>query len=451
MKKFVSLFISVIIAFSCVCAAFSGGASAAYDAETEGLDLKSECYLLVSMDNGEVIFEKDARKQVAPASLTKLITAIVVIENCKDLNATITISEECIDELSGTGSSLGGLKVGEVVTVHDMLCLLLIKSANEAATALADYINPDRTAFVNLMNSTAAKIGCKNTHFVNPHGLDDPDQYTSAEDIAAILEYGLQYAVFADIISHNTYTLAATNLQKERAIPNTNYLLNRAYEDYYSKYCKGGKTGTTEAAGRCVASYASNDGYNYICVAMGGEMKNYDDDDALENPAFIDSKALYEWTFKNIELVAVAEPSQMVGEVRVKYGKSTDYISLSPAETLYSLVPVGTKSGSLLIEPIEETLPDYVEAPIAEGQVICKGRVLYAGRVIKEIDLVASGEVKKGFFAFLGEKIGEIISTTAFKITVAVIVLLIAAALIIIKKRKNRIDRGYKATGYTNF
>lgn len=133
MKRFFSIILCLIIAFS---AFFSIPSSAAYDASMKELGLYSDCLLLISADNGEIIFEKNKSKQTAPASLTKIVTAIVVIENCKNLNSVTTVTEECIRELDGTGSSMGGLKAGEQLTIYDLLCYLMIQSANDAATLL---------------------------------------------------------------------------------------------------------------------------------------------------------------------------------------------------------------------------------------------------------------------------------------------------------------------------
>lgn len=449
MKKFISLILTAVIltgSFFCV------PAGAVYDAEKENLTLHSDSYLLISAENSEVIFSKNPGKQTPPASLTKIITAIVVIENCADLNSIVTVPQSAIDELSGTGSSMGGLKGGEEISVYNLLCYMLILSANDAATTLADYTTGgDRAAFIAKMNEVAQRLGCEDTHFVNPHGLDDDDQYTNAEDMAAFMAYAMTLPAFSEIIGKASYVMPETNLQKEHTIRNTNYLLNKAYPDYYSKYCKGGKTGSTANAGTCLVTYASNNGYNYVAVALDAPKKDYDNDGVDENGAFLDCKKMFDWTFRNIELVAIAEPSQVVGGVPVKYAKSTDYMTLSPAETVYSLVPVGTKAGSLLIEPIAETVPEYIKAPVKKGDVICRARVLYAGDVIREIDLVATASLERNVFAYIGTKAFEIVSSWPFRIIAAAVIIALIILIIWKRRRSKQSSSDYRVLNYSDF
>ena len=450
-KLFVFLIITAVV-FSSV---FSVGANAAYDDIMKSLELYSDCLLLVSADNDEVIFAKNAGKQTSPASLTKVVTAIVVLENCKNLEATVTVPESCIRELDGTGSSLGGIQPGEQITVYNLLCSLLIQSANEAATTLSDYVfGGDRDKFIAEMNAVAEKLGCENSHFVNPHGLDDENQYVTASDMAAFMKYAMEFPAFEEIVGKSSYTLPATNLQEERKIHNTNKMMNSSISDYYCKYVKGGKTGSTSTAGKCVVSTASKDGYNYIAVALDSPFYDVDNDGYDENCAFLDSKEMFEWAFKNIEHVAVSDTTRIVGQVPVKYAKATDYITLTPAETVYGLVPVGTDSGSLYVELIEDTVPEFVKAPVEKGEVICKARVLYAGEPIKEIDVVASMDIERGFFVFIGSTAKTIFSNWIFRIA-AIVIVVALAVLLFIRHRKKKADaadtKDYRILNYNDF
>lgn len=447
--------LSILLITAVVCGAFVFPVNAAYDEEMKELGLYSDCVLLMSADNSEVIFEKNSGKQSHPASLTKVVTAIVVLENCSDLDTVVTVPESCIRELDGTGSSLGGLQAGEQLSVYDLLCCLLLQSANEAATTLADFISGgDRAKFVSMMNETAARLGCDNSNFVNPHGLDDENQYVTARDMAVFMLHAMEFPAFAEIVARESYTLPETNMQKERTIHTTNFMINSAYKDYYCKYVKGGKTGSTSVAGRCVVAVASKDGYNYVGVALNSTFSDVDNDGVNENGAFLDCKEMFEWAFKNIELVAISDTNKIVGQVPIKYARSTDYITLSPAETVYSLVPAGTDSGSLLIEPIKDTVPEFVKAPVKKGQVICRGRVLYAGETIREIDLVASMDAKRSVFAFIGTLSKKIFSSWIFKIVAAAVIIALVV-MIIIRRKKNKTkaaeSRDYRILNYNDF
>lgn len=450
MKRIISILFATVLT---ACSLFCVPAGAAYDEVMKSMGLYSDCLLLVSSDNSEVIFEKNAGKQTSPASLTKIITAIVVIENCEDFHQLVTVSEAAIRELDGTGSSLGGLQAGEQVSVYDLLCNLLLQSANEAATSLADFISGnDRAKFIEMMNEVAERLGCTNSHFENPHGLDHENQYVTATDMAKFITHAMTFPAFEEIVARKTYVLPETNMQQSRTLHSSNYMMNSAYKDYYCKYVKGGKTGSTSNAGRCFVAVAANDGYNYVAVALNSTFSDVDNDGVNENGSFLDCKEMIEWTFKNIELVAIADTTRVVGEIPVKYAKSVDYITLSPAETVYSLVPKGTDSGSLLVELVDA--PESVRAPVKKGDVICRGKVMYAGDVIKEIDLVSNIDAKISIFSFIGSTAKSVLSSWPFRIAAAVIIIFLII-LIIRKRRKDNekpvSGKDYRVLNYNDF
>lgn len=450
MKKLLSLFFALITAMS---ALLSVPANAAYYNDYIENGFYSETFILLCTDNNEVLFAKDQNKQMKPASLTKIVTASVILGAVDDLKQTVTISQSCIDELAGTGSSVGGLQAGETYTVYDLLCCLLIESANDAATVLANFLTgDDRAAFVDKMNALAAKLGCDNSNFVNVHGLDDDDQYTTASDIAKFLENAMKYPAFAEISSMISYELPATELRDARTIRTTNYTLVSAYADYYCKYINGGKTGYTSTAGHCLAVSAANNGYNYIAVAMNAPKEDIDADGYDENGAFMDCREMLDWAFENLRLVSIADAAKIVTEIPVKFAKGTDYVTLCPSDTAFSLMPEGIDAGSLLVRAVESSVPKSLNAPIKKGDVICKGEVLYADEVIAEIDLVASSTVKRSFISYFGTKAVDLFSKPAVKlISVAVvaafIVLMILRRRGIIKARRQSI----KVLNYNDF
>ena len=451
MKKILCFLSAVLM----LAAAISLPAHAAYnDYIDKEIELHADCVYLAGADNGEVLYEKNARKQTHPASLTKLVTAIVVLDHCENLNEMVTVSESCLTELYDTGSSLGGLKAGETLSVYDLLCCLLLQSANEAATALADYVTDgDRPQFVRMMNETAQSLGCTDSNFVNPHGLDDDDQYVTAKDTATLLMHAMGYPAFAEITAMPSYKLPATNLQKERTIINTNHMLKKNYLDYYSPYINGGKTGTTSIAGHCVAVTASKGGYNYVCVVLNAIMEDLDNDHVDENGAFIDAKALLEWAFDNLELKQICDPDQIVAQVPIEFGAGRDTLGLSPAEAIYSLVPRGVGSGSLLIEPLEGSLPASVKAPVKKGDRVAAARVLYAEEEIHQIDLVACADVKLSVFAVIGSTARKLLSSWIFRI--CALAAICALICLVHRARKRAAERrnaaGYRVLNYDDF
>ena len=445
MKKILSLaFALLILVLPCVNAQ-----AAIYNNYLEG-GFYSECVYLVCTDNDEIIFAKDQNKQNKPASMTKIVTATVVLDEVEDLTQMVTIQQSCIDELFGTGSSAEGFKAGEQYSVYDMLCCLLIESANDAATNLAYFVTgDDRQAFIDKMNAVAQELGCENTNFVNVHGLDDDDQYTTAADMAKLLKNAMKHREFSEITSMTTYTLPASEYRSEKLIRTTNFTLVSSYKDYYCKYINAGKTGFTNGAGQCLTVSASNNGYNYIAVAMNGSKEDYDEDGYDENGAFMDCRAMLDWAFSNLRLVSIADAAKIVAEVPVKLGKGADHVTLCPSDTAFSLMPVGIDSGSLLVRAVESTVPDYVYAPVKKGETICKGEVLYAGEVIAQIDLVTSTAVKRSFISYLASQIAQLFAKPAVKLLAVIIVAIFIILLVL--RRKGLIKTKHKTYDVVNY
>ena len=173
MKKAIIFLFTLCVILSCIAPV---GAGALYNSAVK---TETEIFYVESLDTGTVLFEKSSTEKAAPASLTKIVTAAVALKNCDDLNVVITVPEYCIRLLDGTGSSMSGIKAEEEITMSALLNCLLVSSGNEAALIIADYVGNGSVAdFVQMMNDLAAEVGCVNTHFMNPHGLDEPDHYT---------------------------------------------------------------------------------------------------------------------------------------------------------------------------------------------------------------------------------------------------------------------------------
>lgn len=427
MKKCKILCICLILAFSCL--PFTT-AKAAYNMILDELEPRSEIVLLQSLEDDTVIFDKNAHQHTPPASLTKLVTAILTLENVDDLNAMVAVPQSVLDSLANTGSSNAGLKAGEELSVADLLRCMLIPSANEAAATLAYYVSGGNIeGFVEKMNVFAHRLGCADTNFMTPHGLDADGQYTCAADVAKIMKYALtcaQSELFTEIISTERYTLPASNMhEKPRVIRNTNFLLNSGYSDYYCKYVIGGKTGSTSKAGKCVAAIAKNGGYSYLAVIMNAPHDDIDGDGYDENGAFTDAKMLFEWTFKYIRYERVLAKSDVTEEVAVHLSSKTDHVSLLPAEDLYAYVPVGVDDKSVLVRTAEGTLPPFVNAPVHKGDKIAEASVFYADEEIARADLVASEDVSRSLLLLIGSMIA-----TFFRLPVVRTILIVLALLI---------------------
>lgn len=405
------------------------------------LETEADVVMLVNTDTGNVIFDKNAKKRTAPASLTKIVTCILVLENCDDLSAVVTAKRECLDGLYQMNAATVGILAGERLTVDELLHCLMIPSAADAANILADFIGGNMDNFVVMMNDFAKRLGCENTNFINPSGLDngDTNMYTTAEDLYKITSYALQNPQFKELCSILRYQIEPTEKYPHvRYLNNTNKMLNPAYKDYYSPNVFGVKTGTTGLAGHCVISTASKNGYNYMLIVLNAPQYDIDDDGVEENVAFTDSKKIYEWAFNNIVLTKVTAKTDIVTVVDVKYNWKTDHLALVPEEEISALVPTGTEAGSLQTRPIESETPKSVNAPIKKGDVIGKAEVLYGDDVVATVNLVASDNVSGSAILRIAGFFGFLFRTTVMKILICLAVLLLLAYILLIIRR-NRI------------
>lgn len=278
---------------------------AANTAYQNGPDIYGDAYCVLDADTGDIICGKDAMGMYHPASITKIMTALVVLEQVDDLQATLTFSDEAVNGISTHSSTLAPkAMVGEEMTVWDCLNGMMLASGNECAAALAEYTAGSIEAFAELMNERAEEIGTTNTHFVNPHGLDNLEHYTNPYDMALIFREALQNDKFLELDSSKTYTIPATNMCAERQLTMGHQIVCGAisYEGVYA-----GKTGRTALAGRTLATAAEHNGHNIIIIVMhSNEEYFYIDTEILLDYtyALLDGQQPWGWTDCAEEMVA---------------------------------------------------------------------------------------------------------------------------------------------------
>lgn len=255
-------------------------------AQQDGPDVKAEAYCVINRKDGSIVYSKNMDDRYYPASITKIMTALVTLEHCTDLDDTVVFNSEVMDSISSNSSTLNPVAIlDEEMTVRDALFGLMLNSANECASALAVYTAGSIDAFVEMMNEKAQELGAVNTHYMNAHGLDDDNHYTTAHDMAIIFDAALKNDVFRYVDSTAAYTIPATNKYGERNCTSTNQLINgaRPYEGVYA-----GKTGHTAKAGRTLVTAAYRDGMDLICVIMKSDNDNfYSDTETLFDHAFL--------------------------------------------------------------------------------------------------------------------------------------------------------------------
>lgn len=436
MKKF-TFFCAFILIFFSVASPVT--AFAAYD---PGFEVRSESVYIENVDTGTVVYEKNADQKMFPASLTKIMMAIVVLERVKDLdNESTTLKLYIQDMLYGTGASLGGIRLGEEVSIRGLLYAALIQSANEAALMLADYVGDGSIAyFVQMMNQKALELGCTGTNFANPNGLHDENNYTTARDMAIICKYAMQNPTFAEIVSTTTKDIGPTNVHQQLVETNTNKMLFSNSEYYYAPI-QGIKTGTLPEAGRCFASQATKNGYTYVCVVLGSPQTEADG--SATTPAmlnFFETRKLYEWAFENFSVRTVVERGEELTEVPVRFSFKTDHVTLATDEQCTTLMPADLQVSS--VQYIYD-LPERIDAPVEKGQVVGTLRLILADEEIGTVPLIATDSIEASkFLTFLGWFENAIHSFWLKFVMIAVILLLTVYIYLFVRINRRKRRRG---------
>lgn len=243
------------------------------EANTSNLNINSGACILVENTTGKIIYEKNSREKMFPASTTKIMTALLTIENCKLTDTTIA-SHNAISSISPDYATVY-LNEGEELTIEQLLNILLIPSGNVAGNILAEHISGSIDNFVKLMNKRATELGCVNSNYTNPYGLQENEHYTCAFDLYLVAKEAMKHDVFRDIVKKTSYKLAPTNVHPndDRTFYTTNELIkpnaSKSSDNYYYPYAIGIKTGYTSKAKDCLVSAASKDGFEFISVILG--------------------------------------------------------------------------------------------------------------------------------------------------------------------------------------
>ena len=263
---------------------------------TSDIEIYSKFGILIDLDSSNILYSKNADAKVYPASTTKVLTAILAIENL-NLSDSVVVSKSAIN--LPYGSSNAALKEGEVVSVENLLYCLMLKSGNDAANVLAEAVSGNMDDFISLMNEKARALGCVNSHFENPHGYHEDSHYTTPRDLAKIFAYALKNNTFLKICSTRSYSIGPTNKTENiREYINSNRLIltkEDSYLSHYYKYCICGKTGYTEEAGRTFLAYAKKGDYNLVIGTFDVmDVKGTDG-------RYLDAITLFDYGFNNFE------------------------------------------------------------------------------------------------------------------------------------------------------
>ena len=423
-KRLRALSLTVVFLFVSVLMPLKTSAAARYEIP---FDLNVASYILVSLDTGEVIFEKDAHVQRTPASLTKMLTTYVAMKYVDDLDGTtVTQTTKHTDELYGMNSSTADIRSGETLTMRQLLYAMMLPSGNEAANMVEDYIaKGSRYNFSMLMNNEAKKLGCTNTNFSNPHGLFSENHYTTAYDMYLITKACYETPGFMDIATTVHYYLPENYRHPDKYLISSTIKMQNPSSVYYREYIRGMKTGSLPEAAHNFATVCEANGEKYILVVMGAEYVDPQGNE-LALPAFDATAAIMDYFFDEYTLKPANSLEAPVTEVTMKYVKGKDNLLLYPKSEVYSVLPNGVDESSF---QKVFNLPDEVYAPINAGDVIGTVSYYIAGDLVGTTDLVAAESYERDTFIFIVEKLGEIVSSLYFRVVVAVTIVLIAAFL----------------------
>ncbi|MBP1557964.1 MAG: D-alanyl-D-alanine carboxypeptidase [Oscillospiraceae bacterium] len=430
LMKTVSILIVTLVMVLC-----SVPAQAAY---TPDFDLQSETVLLLNMDTGKVMYEKNADARVYPASLTKIMTAILALENVEDLDGTkVALKQYIQDMLYGKNASLGGILLGEEVSMRGLLYASMLQSANEASLMIGDYLGDGSlTQFAEMMNDKAKELGCTGTNFVNPNGLHDENHYTTARDMAKIAAYAMQNPEFVEIVNTVSMDIGPTNKHEQLVEITTNKVIVPS-SIYYNPAVSGIKTGTLDEAGRCFVSTATKDGFTYLLVLMGAPFYNEDGTFMETMINFEETNKLYDWVFDSFKVKTVMEKGRYIADVPVRLSYEKDVVGLVADARLTALIPADVETSSVQLVP---TLPESIDAPVKKGDKVGSVKLVLAGEELGEVDLVANESVEMSKILYYYDQAMELLDSFWAKFAILFVALLVVAyiALMILMNKHNR-------------
>lgn len=361
-KKFFSFLVFILL----MCLIFSNISFAV----SEPPEISAQAAILIDSSSGEVFYDKASEQRMFPASTTKIMTAILTLEN-GNLNDVVTVPYSAISSIPA-GYSIAALQADEQLTVNQLLQVLMVYSANDAANVLAFYISGSIEEFANLMNQKASELGMTNTHFTNPSGMQNENHYTTAHDLAILMKYCMENNTFRHLAGLKSCSIPATNKYQARSFTTTNNLLinnetNVANDSYY-EYAIAGKTGFTSEAGNCLVSVSNKDGFELICVVLAAGINANG-----SSSKFSDSKKLFEFGYANYGFKTLIEQGYTASSISIPNATDdTKDLDLVASSTISVLMETSKMNDDVSFD-IE--LNSNLFAPISQGQVV--GKIVY--------------------------------------------------------------------------
>lgn len=382
--------------------------------------------IVIEVNSGAILYEKNSEEVNYPASITKIMTTMLALEYC-ELDEVVTFSADAVFKNEGNTSHIAR-DLGEQMTMEQCLYAVMLESANECAYAVAEHVGQklggDYQTFIDLMNERAKELGCVNTHFANANGLPDSNHYTSAKDMALIATEAYKNEAFRIIIETKSYRIAPTNKHDDITPLNNHHAMISAYKTrkYLYEYCTGGKTGYTDASGSTLVTYAEKDGLSLVCVVMRTNTVDQ----------YTETAALFDYCFQNFQAVLLAgSEADTTGEQKYQGIMSNQRAFVDLNEDAYVTLPIAASLSDVELELITTDLPVNTLAQL---------RYTYGDHVVGLVDVVPSeADVEDNYFEYSKQREEESeVNIIKIKPSVIFLVLLIVAGvgvLIFIGKR----------------
>ncbi|HIX17052.1 MAG TPA: serine hydrolase [Candidatus Gemmiger faecavium] len=380
----------------------------------------AEAAYIVNLDTNIVVYQKNSDTQLTAASLTKMMTMLLMLKTYQDQLDTITVEmPRTIDDiLYGTGASLADIRPGESVTLRNLLYGMELPSGNEAAYIVAFYMGGTVENFVAMMNEEAKALGCTGTVFTDPCGLD-AGNITTARDAYLILRALIQYDAFVEAAGTASYWMPANTQHTEPyIILSTNKMLTQG-TTYYRSYNQGGKTGSLNAGWQNFAGWHTQNGETYISVVLHSAA----DESVDPRPALTETGSLMDWVFDTFTIQSALDTTRPITERPIRYSTETDTVMLYPADDMMTLLP--SDGGAALTEQTF-SLPEYLTAPIEQGDVVGTVTLSINGEKLGTVDLIAGSTVSRNQVLYTLTKVGEFFSGTYFKVVVILTLIVVA-------------------------
>lgn len=442
MKKYSSRALSLLLLCPLLLSLFVLPAAA----EDDPLDLICTNAILVDANYGDTLYEKHARDRAYPASLTKIMTALLTLEAIEEgrlTTSTMVTAGDTAYRGFTDGASTANIKVGETLSVEELLYCLMLPSANEAANILAVAVDGSIDAFVEHMNRRAGELGCQGTHFVNPNGLHSDEHYTTAYDLSLITVAALKHDLFRTLINTGVHVVPATNMAEERRIYNTNgFITAWNYSGYLYDKAVGGKTGTTPEAGKCLMTVAEDGDTLLVSIVLGSQAIQQEGYDNLRQGQFVESRRLLEYGFNHFHRVTITRGDEPVAKVAVTLSRQADEVNVKPRGSITRTLPK-----DMDLDQIETRIQLYapeVEAPVREGQELGAMTLSYNGEVYGTLDLVAVTSVERSELLYKKSLVINFFQHTGVRLILAVVLILAVIVLlrVLVFRKKRRYGAG---------